>query len=126
VEQNFPIPPGIYEEVCVIAQKKITAGIYELSNSSHWSWRFCVLKKDGKVLRPVNSLEPLNRVTIQHSGVPPIPEHLMECFSGCTCGGMLDLYIGYDERLLWSHLKTTPPSKLLSAHFNSWHFQWVG
>jgi hypothetical protein len=37
VERNFPIPPGIYEEVCVIVQKKITAGIYEPSNSSYWS-----------------------------------------------------------------------------------------
>jgi hypothetical protein len=100
VERNFPIPPGIYEDVCAIVQKKLAAGIYEPSNSSYRSYWFCVLKKDGKSLRPVHSLEPLNRITIQHSGVPPIPEHLAEHFSGCTCGGMLDLYVGYDERLI--------------------------
>jgi hypothetical protein len=65
--------------------------------TSQW---FCILKKDGKALRPVHSLEPLNRVTIQHSGVPPIPEHLAEQFGGCACGGMFDLYVGYDERLI--------------------------
>lgn len=56
------------------------------------------MKKDGKSLRIVHSLEPLNAVTIQHSGVPPIPEHLAEQFGGRPCGAMLDLYIGYDER----------------------------
>jgi hypothetical protein len=35
-----------------------------------------------------------------HSGVPPITEHLVEQFAGCSCGAMLDLYIGYDERAL--------------------------
>jgi hypothetical protein len=35
VERNFPIPPGLYEEVCSIIQKKIVAGIYEPSNSSY-------------------------------------------------------------------------------------------
>jgi hypothetical protein len=100
VECNFPIPPGIYEDVCAIVQKKLAAGIYEPSNSSYRSRWFCVLKKDGKALRPVHSLEPLNRVTIQPSGVPPIPKHLAEQFSGRACGGMLDLYEGYDERLI--------------------------
>jgi hypothetical protein len=58
------------------------------------------MKKYGKVLCPVHSLKPLNRVTIQHSGIPPIPEHLAEHFSGRACGGMLDLYVCYDERLI--------------------------
>jgi hypothetical protein len=97
VERNFPIPPGIYEDICAIVQKTLAAGIYEPSNSSYRSHWFCVLKKDGKSLRPVHSLEPLNHVTIQHSGVPPIPEHLAEQFSGHACSGMLDLYVGYDE-----------------------------
>jgi hypothetical protein len=100
VECNFPIPSGLYEEVCSIVQKKIAAGIYKPSNSSYRSRWFCVLKKDGKALQPIHSLEPLNQVTIQHSGVPPIPEHLAEQFGGCPCGGMLDLYVGYDERLI--------------------------
>jgi hypothetical protein len=39
VERNFPIPPGIYEDICAIVQKKLAAGIYELSNSSYRSRR---------------------------------------------------------------------------------------
>jgi hypothetical protein len=100
VERNFPIPPGIYEDVCAIVQKKRAAGIYEPSNSSYRSQWFCVLKKDGKALCPVHSLKPLNHITIQHYSIPPIPKHLAEQFSGCACGGMLDLYVGYDERLI--------------------------
>jgi hypothetical protein len=71
VERNFPIPPGIYEDVCAIVQKKLATGIYEPLNPSYRSQWFCVLKKDGKALCPVHSLKPLNRTTIQHSGIPP-------------------------------------------------------
>ena len=71
VQRNIPIPPGIYKEVCTLIKKKIDAGVFEPSNSSYRSRWFCVVKKDGKSLRIVQSLEPLNKVTIQHSGVPP-------------------------------------------------------
>lgn len=99
VQKNIPIPPGIYDEVCKMIRTKIDAGVYEPSNSSYRSRWFCVSKKDGR-LRIVHSLEPLNAVTIQHSGVTPIPEHLAENFACRACGAMLDLYVGYDERLL--------------------------
>ena len=56
-----------------------------------------MLKKDGKSLRLVYSLEPLNEVTIAHSGVPLATETLAAQFAGQVCGGMLDLYVGYDE-----------------------------
>ena len=59
-----------------------------------------MLKKDGKSLRLVHSLKPLNEVTIAHSGVPPATETLAAQFAGWACGGMLDLYIGYDEQTL--------------------------
>src|ERR1700742_783028 len=100
VLRNIPIPPGIYEEVCKIIKKKLTAGVYEPSNSSYRSQWFCVLKKDGKSLRIVHSLEPLNKVTVAHSGLPPATEELADEFAGRACGGMFDLYVGYDERLL--------------------------
>jgi RNase H-like domain found in reverse transcriptase len=58
------------------------------------------LKKDGKSLRLGHSLEPLNEVTIAHSGLPPATETLAAQFAGRACGGMLDLYVGYDERTL--------------------------
>jgi hypothetical protein len=100
VLRNIPIPPGIYDEVCEIIRKKLQAGTFEPSNSSYRSRWFCVVKKDGKSLRIVQSLEPLNQVTIQHSGVPPFTEQLAEHFAGRACGSMMDLYVGYDERAL--------------------------
>jgi Integrase zinc binding domain/RNase H-like domain found in reverse transcriptase len=100
VQKNIPIPPGIYDEVCRTIQRKIDAGVFEPSNSSYRSRWFCVVKKDGVSLRIVQSLEPLNEVTIQHSGVPPYTEQLVEHFAGRACGSMLDLYVGYDERAL--------------------------
>src|SRR5271156_331349 len=72
-------------------------GIFNSSYRSRW---FCVLKKDGKSLRIVQSLEPLNKVTIAHSGIPPFTEQLAEQFAGRVCNSMIDLYVGYDERAL--------------------------
>ncbi|KAJ3990949.1 hypothetical protein F5050DRAFT_1537266, partial [Lentinula boryana] len=76
VEKNIPIPPGTYHEVCRAVKVKIDAGVYEPSNSSYRSRWFGVLKKDGKSIRLVHSLEPLNKVTIQHSGLPPATDEL--------------------------------------------------
>ena len=81
VEKNFPIPPGLYKEMTALIKRKIDAGVYEPSNSSYRSRWFCVLKKDGS-LRIVHSLEPLNKVTIHHAGIPPLPDHLAEQFAG--------------------------------------------
>ena len=100
VLKNIPIPPGLYPKVCEIIKRKIDAGVYEPSNSAYRSRWFCVLKKDGVSLRLVHSLEPLNEVTIAHSGVPPATEMLAAQFAGRSCGGMFDLYVGYDERTL--------------------------
>ena len=100
VEKHFRIPPAIYDEVCKVIKRKIDAGVYEPSNSSYRSRWFCVVKKDGKSLRLVHSLEPLNKVTIAHSGLPPATEELAMHFSGRACSGILDLYVGYDERQL--------------------------
>lgn len=56
-----------------------------------------MLKEDGKSLRIMHSLEPLNEVTITHSGLPPATDPLAEHFAGRAT---LDLFVGYDERLL--------------------------
>jgi hypothetical protein len=100
VERNIRIPPGLYDELCKLVKQKIDAGVFEPSNSSYRSRWFCVLKKDGKSLRIVQSLEPLNKVTIAHSGVPPFTEQLAEQFAGRACNSMMDLFVGYDERAL--------------------------
>ena len=100
VERNIQIPPGMYNELCKLVKQKIDAGIFKPSNSLYQSRWFCVLKKDGKLLWIVQSLEPLNKVTIAHSGVPPFTDQLAEQFAGCVCNSMMDLYVGYDKRTL--------------------------
>ena len=100
VQKNIPVPLGLYNEVCQIIKTKLDAGVYKPSNSLYRSRWFCVIKKDGMHLRLVHSLEPLNEVTITHSGVPPVTETLAAQFAGWACGGMFDLYVGYDERTL--------------------------
>ena len=100
VQRNIPIPPRIYDEVCWVIQKKINTGVFEPSNSSYWSRWFCVVKKDGKSLQIVQSLEPLNAVTIQHSGVTPFTEQVAQSFAGRAFGSMMDLFVGYNKRAL--------------------------
>ncbi|KAF9536296.1 hypothetical protein CPC08DRAFT_652188, partial [Agrocybe pediades] len=65
VLKNIPIPPGIYHQVVEVIKAKIASGIYEHSDSSYRSRWFWVLKKDGKSIRIVHDLQPLNAVTIK-------------------------------------------------------------
>ncbi|KAF9537434.1 hypothetical protein CPC08DRAFT_607998, partial [Agrocybe pediades] len=97
IVKNRPIPPGIYDEVCKVLQKKLDAGVLQGSCASYRGGWFTVVKKDGKSLRIVQSLEPLNAVTIAHSGVPPFTEQVAEQFAALACVGLLDLFVGYDE-----------------------------
>jgi len=95
--RNIPILPGIYNDVVMIIHDKIAVGTYKPSSLSYRSRWFTVLKKNGK-LRIVHDLQPLNAVTIRDSAVPPFTEQLAESFSGCSCFGLLDLFVGYDKR----------------------------
>ena len=97
VQQNIPIPPGIYNQVCKIIWTKMATSVYECSNSSYRSCWFCVAKKEADTIHPVHSLKPLNAITIQHSGITPFTKQIAEQFTGHACEGMLDLYVGYDE-----------------------------
>ena len=64
IQKNIPIPPGIFDHVCKIIKTKIDTGVYEPSNPLYRSRWFCVVKKDGKSLQLVHSLEPLNADTL--------------------------------------------------------------
>lgn len=80
--KNIPIPAGIRDRVIQIIKEKTEAGVYEPTNSSYHSRWFCVVKKDGKSLRLVHSLEPLNAITIKDAAVPPHVDPLAESFAG--------------------------------------------
>ena len=57
-------------------------------------------RKDGKSLRIVHSLEPLNQVTIKYTGVTPFIDQIEEHFARQACSSMLDLYISYNKQEL--------------------------
>ncbi|KAJ8454616.1 hypothetical protein ONZ45_g19236 [Pleurotus djamor] len=96
--RNIPIPPGIYDKVVSIIKEKIATGVYEDSSSSYRSRWFCVPKKDGKSLRLVHDLQPLNAVTIKDAAVPPRMETFAEDFGGRACYAILDALVAYDQR----------------------------
>lgn len=98
--RNIPIPPGIYDQVIAVIKDKMRAGAYEYSSSSYRSRWFCVVKKDGKSLRLVHDLQPLNAVVIKDSAVPPTIEPYAESFGGKACYGLFDLFVGFDQRPL--------------------------
>lgn len=105
---NIPIPPGLREKVVSLLKEKMSAGVYEPSQSSYRSRWFCVLKKNGK-LRIVHDLQPLNAVSIRDAGLPPILDAFVEPFAGRQCYTAFDLHWGFDAR------KIHPKSRDLTA-----------
>jgi hypothetical protein len=108
-------------------KKKIEARVYKPSNSSYRSQWFCITKKDRKSLHTVHSLEPLNKVTIQHSGVVLIPEHIAEWFGRHVCGGMLNLYVAFNERKVAESLRdlTTFQTPFGALHIVTLQMGWM-
>jgi hypothetical protein len=100
VLRQGPIPRGILSEVAQIIESKWRSGVYEPSSSSYNSRWFCVFKKDGKSLRLVHSLEPLNAVTIKNAAMPPYTDVVAEDFAGRSIYTTLDLYVSFDQRQL--------------------------
>ena len=97
---NIPIPPSSWDQAIQIIKDHIASGVYEPSAAAYRSCWFCVLKQDGKTLRLVHDLQPLNTITIWDSSVPPFVENLAESFSGYAVYSMMDLFAGYDQRPL--------------------------
>jgi len=87
------------DDVIDVIKKKIAAGVYEPSDASYRSRWFCVKKKNGS-LRIVHDLQPLNAVTIRNAAVPPFIGQFVEGMAAQSCYSMLDLYVGYDHRVL--------------------------
>lgn len=96
----LPIPPGLRDDIVKIIKDKIASGSYEPSNSSYRSRWHVVVKKDGKSLRLVHDLRPLNQVTIKDAGLPPDVEQLAEHFAGRACYSVMDLFVAFDQRKL--------------------------
>jgi len=106
--KNIAIPPGLLERVLDVIKLKITAEVYEQSQSSYRSRWFVVLKKNGK-LRIVHDLQPLNAISVRDAGMLPIVDDFVESFAGRQCYTVFDLFWGFDAR------KIHPKSRDLTA-----------
>lgn len=100
VYRQGPIPRGILDQVNKVTEEKWRSGVYEPSSSSYNSRWFCVYKKDGKSLRLVHSLEPLNAVIIKNAATPPYTDVVAEDFAGRSVCTTRDLYVSVDQRQL--------------------------
>jgi hypothetical protein len=104
LQHNIPIPPATLGEVVRIIKEKITSGMYKPSMATYQSYCFCIVKKDGRSLHLVHNLQPLNAVTICNPSLLPFIEHLAESFTGYVVYGMMNLYLGYNQRTLHEEL----------------------
>ena len=89
-QKNIPIATGIRPQVISYVKAKVDSAIYKPSNAPYRSNWFPVLKKDGTIMI-FHSLQPLNRVTIWDSVVPPFTDQMAEDFGRRGCYRMLDL-----------------------------------
>ena len=71
-------------------------GMLEFSQGPYRSRYFLVEKKDGKY-RFINDVQPLNKVTIRDSGMPPSVDEFSEDFAGYPIVTSVDYYSGYNE-----------------------------
>ena len=93
------LPKAREGEIMHMLDEQMKAGKYELSTSSYCSAFFAVEKKNG-LLRIVHDLQPLNRVTIWDSSLPPRIDDMIEDFKGHAFYFIADLKAGYDAVIL--------------------------
>lgn len=99
VHCQLPIPPGIKAEVIKLIKSKIASGIYETSNSSYQSQWFCVVKKGG-AMHIIHNLQELNSVMVKDAATMPYVELFTEQCAECTIYSMMDLFVGFDHKVL--------------------------
>ena len=98
-DKNISLPNGYKEEIYKLLDEKVTAKVYEETQSSYRSRWFCVKKKNGE-LRIVHDLQKLNGVSIKDAGVPPILDEFVEDYAGRSVYTVLDMYWGFHARML--------------------------
>jgi hypothetical protein len=94
-ESPIRLPRAKEATIMQLLDEQRLGGKYEFCTSSYRSVFFTVEKKGGK-LRIVHDLQPLNRVTIRDSSLPPCIDDMIEDFKGHAFYLIADLKAGYD------------------------------
>jgi len=95
-QQNIRLPRAMQQEATKHVREKLENGMLEFSQGPYRSRYFLVEKKDGKY-RFINDVQPLNKVTIRDSGMPPSVDEFSEDFAGYLIVTSVDYYSGYNE-----------------------------
>lgn len=93
------IPIALRNPVRQLLEQQTAAGKYEPSQSAYRS-RILLVEKKDKSIRIVHDMQPLNAVTIRDATLPPRIDEFTEGFVGRQIYMCLDLFSGYDARIL--------------------------
>ena len=94
-QQNLRLPKAMQDAATAHVKEKLDHGILELSQGPYRSRYFLVGKKVDGEWRFINDVQPLNRVTIRDSGMPPAVDEFSEDFAGYPIISAIDYFSGY-------------------------------
>ena len=94
-QQNIRFPKVMQEAIAEMVKDKFRAGILEFSQGPYRSRYFLVEKHVKGTYRFINDVQPLNRITIRESGLPPSVDEFSEDFAGYPITSAIDYYSGY-------------------------------
>ncbi len=94
-QQNIRLPKAMQDAATAHVTDKLQQGILEFSQGPYRSRYFLVAKKTPGAWRFINDVQPLNKVTIRDSGMPPAVDEFSEDFAGYPITSAIDYYSGY-------------------------------
>jgi RNase H-like domain found in reverse transcriptase/Integrase zinc binding domain/Reverse transcriptase (RNA-dependent DNA polymerase) len=94
-QQNIRLPKSMLEAATAIVKEKLQNGTLEYSQGPYRSRYFLVEKHAKGTYRLINDVQPLNKVTIRESGLPPSVDEFSEDFAGYPISSAIDYYSGY-------------------------------
>ncbi len=96
-QQNLRLLKSTQEAVTEHVKQKLASGILEYSQGPYRSRYFLVAKKTPGEWRFINDVQPLNRVTIRDSGMPPSVDEFSEEFAGFPITSSIDYFSSFHE-----------------------------
>jgi RNase H-like domain found in reverse transcriptase/Integrase zinc binding domain len=94
-QQNIRLPKAMQEAATTIVREKLHHGTLEYCQGPYRSRFFLVEKHKKGAYRLINDVQPLNRVTVRDSGLPPSVDEFSEDFAGYPITSAMDYYSGY-------------------------------
>src|SRR5438046_8797672 len=100
-----------------MVKEKLTYGILEPSQSPYRSRYFLVVRKKPGDWRFINDVQPLNKVTIRDSALPPSVDDFSEDFARYPISSAIDYFSGDFEVPISRTPRNLMTCVTLLAHF---------